>query len=89
MAKSTGIVLTATGISFANEWVQDPIHPNFRVLVAGGVVAVIFSGVEKINERAAVGLGILMFITVMITPFKGNSPAQTLMNWSIAKPKHP
>lgn len=86
MAKSTGIVLTATGISFGNEWIQDPTHPNFRILVAGGIVALIFSGVERINEQAGVGLSILMFITVMVTPFKGRSPAQTLLASTIAKP---
>lgn len=77
MAKSTGIVLTATMISFGNEWVQTN-KPNFRVLVAGGAVAVLFAGIESINEKAAVGLSVIMMITVLFTPFNKQSPAQTL-----------
>jgi hypothetical protein len=77
MAKSTGIVLTATGISFANSWLQTS-KPNFRIPVAGLVVALIFDGVEKINEQAAVGLSILMLVTVLVTPINGKAPAQTV-----------
>jgi hypothetical protein len=77
MAKSTGIVLSATGISFANEWVQTD-RPNFRVLLAGGAVALLFDGIEQVNKQIGVGLSVLMMITVIVTPFAGNSPAQEL-----------
>lgn len=77
MAKSTGIVLTATGISFTNEWL-DTGAPNFRVAIAGLGVALVFSGIEKVNERAAVGLSVIMLITVLLTPFNGHSPAQNV-----------
>lgn len=77
MAKSTGIVLTATTISFGNEWVQTN-QLNFRVLVAGSALGLLFAGVESLNEKAGVGLSVLMLITVLITPFNGKSPAQTL-----------
>jgi hypothetical protein len=77
MAKSTGIVLTATVISFANDWVQTN-KPNFRIAMAGMGVALIFDGIEKLNQRAAVGLSVMMFIAVMLSPMHGKSPAQTL-----------
>jgi glucokinase len=79
MAKSTGIVLTATAISFGNDWVQTK-SPNWRIPVAGLVVALIFDGVEKLNETAGVGLSIMMLITVLVTPMHGKSPAQTVLS---------
>jgi hypothetical protein len=79
MAKSTGIVLTATAISFGNDWVQSN-SPNWRIPVAGLVVALIFDGVEKLNETAGVGLSIMMLITVLVTPIHGKSPAQTVLS---------
>jgi hypothetical protein len=79
MAKSTGIVLTATGISFTNEWVQTNT-PNFRIVAAGLAVALIFDGIEKLNERAGVGLSIMMLIAALVTPIKGKAPAQTLLS---------
>jgi hypothetical protein len=77
MSKSVGIVLTATAISFGNEFIQTDTL-NFRIPLAGGLVALLFDGIEKINEEAAVGLSIMMFLTVLLTPFNGTSPAQML-----------
>lgn len=77
MARSTGIVLTATGISFANEWINTNT-PNWRIVAAGAGVALLFDGIEKINEEAAVGLSVIMLITVLVTPFAGKSPADTV-----------
>lgn len=76
MAKSTGIVLTATAIGFTNEWINTGT-PNFRIGMAGLGTALLFSGIERLNERAATGLATIMFITVMLTPFNGRSPAET------------
>jgi hypothetical protein len=84
MAASVGIVLTATAISFSNEWLSTGT-PNFRVGIAGLGVALLFDGIEKISEQAAVGLATIMLITVLVTPFKGTSPVQTVANWSGSK----
>jgi hypothetical protein len=84
MAQSTGIVLTATGISFSNEWYQTG-DPNIRILVAGLGVALLFAGVEKLNTRAGVGLGYIMLITTLLTPIKGKSPADTVVDWTTGK----
>lgn len=86
VAKSTGIVLTATGISFANEWAQTDT-PNFRVVMAGGAFSLLCAGIEEINKPVAVGLGTLMLITVLVTPFSGNSPMQELADL-IANPNN-
>jgi len=88
MAKSTGIVLTATGISFANEFVQsDGTNINIRVLFAGGLLALVFDGIEKVNEQAAVGLSVIALITVLVTPFSGKSPIQTLADMAVSQPQ--
>lgn len=81
MGASTGLVLTGTGISFANEWLSTG-EPNYRVGIAGLGIALLFDGIEKINQQAATGLGLIFLITVLVTPFKGLSPVQTVAQWS-------
>lgn len=78
MAKSTGIILVATGIGMGNEFVQG-FGLNIRMGVAGLGAALFLTGVEKINEQAAVGIAVIAFITVMLTPFKGKSPSQEVL----------
>jgi hypothetical protein len=78
MAKSTGIILTATAIGMGNEFIQGQ-GLNFRMGIAGLGAALFLSGIEKINEQAAVGLSVIVLITVMLTPFKGKAPAQEVV----------
>jgi hypothetical protein len=86
MAKSTGIVLAAGGISFANDWIEKVAQPkanetptpNLRIPVATLAVALVFAGIEQLNERAAVGLSWIMLITVLVTPIRGRAPVQNL-----------
>lgn len=75
MAKSTSIVLTATAIGMGNEFIQG-YGINFRMGIAGLGAALFVTGIEKINETAGVGLGVLVLITVLLTPFKGRAPSQ-------------
>lgn len=76
MGDSTGIVLAATAISFGNEWAQTN-QPNWRIPVAGLGTALILDAVEHFEPKIAVGLAMIMMITVIATPFNGHSPAQT------------
>jgi hypothetical protein len=78
MARSTGIVLTAVAIGMGNEFVQGE-GVNFRMGIAGLGAALLITGIESINETAGVGLAALVFITVMLTPFKGRSPSQEVL----------
>jgi hypothetical protein len=78
MAKSTGIILTATAIGMGNEFIQGE-GLNFRMGIAGLGAALFLSGIEKINETAAVGLSVIVMITVLLTPFKGKAPAQEVV----------
>lgn len=78
MAKSTGIVLTAGAISFGNDWWHSQTL-NFRIPVATLAVALIFSGIDRIEPKAATGLAWIMLITVLFTPpRKGKAPLFTL-----------
>lgn len=68
MAKSTGIIVTAGVITIGNEFVQKPgsIATFFKPAVAFLLTAMIFSGLEKLDEQAAVGLASIVMITVLI-----------------------
>ena len=79
MAASTGIVLTAASIAFANEWYQSGTIP-WRVAVGGALLTALEAGIEKISEPLALGLGTIMLITVLVTPFHGKSPLQEVSN---------
>ena len=76
MGQSTGIVLTATAISFGNEWLQTG-EINWRIPVAGVATALLFDALETVEPKIATGLAIIMLITAVATPFNGKSPAQT------------
>jgi hypothetical protein len=89
MAKSTGIVLTAVGIGMGNEFIQGH-GVNFRMGIAGLGAALFLSGVEKLNQTAAVGISVLLLITVFVTPFKGRrGPAQEILFLINSKSKTP
>jgi len=67
MAASTGIVLGATGIVVANEWIQTD-KLNWKAGAAGLVLTLFMAGAEKISQPLAVGLSSIMLVTVLITP---------------------
>ena len=83
MAQSTGIILTAGAITFGNEWVHSPAHPNWKIPIATLATAVIFSGIEKIPgaEPFAVGVAVIALIGTLLGSFTPGvpSPAQQLL----------
>lgn len=85
MGQSTPIVLAATGISFANEWVNTGT-PNFRVGIAGLGVALLLDGIEHFSPVGAKGLATIMLITVLFTPFGGKTPIQTVGTLAVSNP---
>lgn len=85
MAKAMGIVLTGTAIGVGNQFLQDE-GVNFRMGMAGLMAGLFLSGIEKLNEKAGTGLATIYLITVLFTPFKGNSPFQELAK--LTKPNH-
>ena len=89
---ATGIILTAGTITFANEWYQTG-KVNWRVPVATVLAAAVFDGLAHIDEKAAVGLSIVVLMGAMVTKFGGKSAAETVATFfqqSTAKDKiHP
>lgn len=85
MAASTGILLTAGAISFGNEWVHNPAHPNWKIPVATLVAAVMFAGLEHVpaGEPFAVGVASIVLVGALIGTFTPGvpSPAQQLLSY--------
>jgi len=85
MAASTGILLTAGAITFGNEWVHNPKHPNWKIPVATLAVSVIFAGIEKIPGAApfAVGVAAIALVGTLLGSFTPGvpSPAQQLIGF--------
>jgi hypothetical protein len=81
MLSSTGWVLAAGGMVAVNEAIFAPLveHKtpwtslNWRIVPATAVLALIIGGVEKVNAPFGKGLGMLVFLSVLIVPY-GNAP---------------
>lgn len=81
MSDSTGVVLAATAISFTNKWASTN-QIDLAIPVAGGFVALMLSGIEKLDRTAGVGLAWLLMINVLLTaPKNGTAPANTVLKW--------
>lgn len=81
MSDSTGIVLAATAISFTNKWASTN-NIDLSIPIAGGFVALLFSGIEQVSKPAGVGLAWLMMISVVLSPPKGGTaPPLTVLSW--------
>jgi len=81
MAASTGLILTAGVITLGNEWLQGG-GINWRVAAATLGSALVFAGLEKLDQQAAVGLATIVMITVLIGGVnpKYKSPAQEVLS---------
>jgi hypothetical protein len=67
VSKSTGIILTAGNITVGNDFAQGvALGKIVRPAVAFLGTALIFSGLEKLDQDAAVGLAAIVMITVLI-----------------------
>lgn len=86
MNSAAGIALTATTISFANDWYATD-DPDFRILVSGGLFSLFVAGLASLSSPAGTGLAAIMLIDVLVSPRKGKpSPLITLSNLTIAHP---
>lgn len=93
MARSTGVVLLAGGLTAANELIFAPLSGNspafkslnWRIVPATAGLALALAGLERIAPGFAVGLAWLTLGAVLIVPF-GNAKtplenALTLMGY--------
>ena len=76
-ATATGIVLIAGTMTFSNEWYQTG-KADFKVAVATMFAAAIFDGLARLDEKAAVGLSIMVLIAATATKFGGKSVIDTV-----------
>lgn len=85
MAASTGILLTAGAVTFGNEWIHNPKHPNWKIPVATLTISVIFAGIEHIPgaEPFAVGVAAIALIGTLLGSFTPGvpSPAQQILSF--------
>lgn len=77
---ATGIILTAGTMTFVNEWYQLK-KVNWRVPVATLLGAAIFDGLAHIDEKAAVGLAIIVLMGAATTKFGGKSAVDTIASF--------
>lgn len=74
---ATGIILIAGGITFTNEWYQT--HSlNWRVPIATVLAAAVFDGLAKLDDKAAVGVSIIVLIGAFVNRINGKSIADVL-----------
>ena len=82
MARSTGIILAAGGITLANEAIFAPLAGgkpitkgfNWRVVPATAFAAMALAGLEHLSEALAVGVAWIALITVLFARL-GKAPA--------------
>lgn len=83
MATAAGIILATGAITLINEGLSAPYEQgatdvlgsiNWRVIPATVVAAVIFAGIEQVNEAFGRGLAWVAFVTMLIAPV-GNGPS--------------
>ena len=80
MAASTGIILTAGGISFGNKWLLEHKSPDMKILLATGVAALMLAGAEHISKELAVGIAWIALITTILAPVGStNSPVTNML----------
>jgi hypothetical protein len=78
---ATAIVLVAGGATFVNEWYQTK-QVNWKIPVATLLIGAAIDGMSTINDRAAIGLSVIVLIGAVTTKFDGKSIIDTLSNVS-------
>lgn len=83
MAKSTGPILLAGGITFTNGWILDKQSPDFKILLATAIAAGGLSLMERVSPPLAEGIAWIALVTVLFTRVGGKqSPAENLLKIS-------
>lgn len=84
---AAGFVLTAGGIVLANDVIFAPMAegksafaaPNWRIVPATAILALVLTGFEKIAPQFGNMLGGLVFLTVLVVPVgKAPSPLENI-----------
>lgn len=87
MPSAAGIILTAAGITAANEAIFVPATTgkplwqdfNWRIVPATAVATLVLTGLEKVSEPLGRGLAYLALLAVLIRPMgKAPSPIENV-----------
>jgi hypothetical protein len=74
---ATGIILIAGTTTFATEWYNTK-KVNFKIPVATLLAAAIFDGFAKLDDKAAIGVSVIVLLGAFTTKWGGKSAAETL-----------
>jgi putative effector of murein hydrolase len=75
---AASIILIAGGITFTNEWYQTK-QINWKVPIATVLAAAIFDGLAKLDDKAAIGVSVIVLIGAFVNKVDGKSIADLLV----------
>lgn len=84
---STIIIIAAGTITFTNEWYQTK-QVNWRIPLATIIAGLVVDGVSHLNDKAAIGLSVMVFLGAITARFNGKSVVDTITT-SFSQPKTP
>ncbi|TDC20618.1 hypothetical protein E1265_21345 [Streptomyces sp. 8K308] len=90
MARTTGPILAIGGITVANQVIFNEEDMDWRVPIATGIAAMLFSLAERGWEKGAVSLAYLALLTSLIARIGGRpSPIESAAAWWGRGPAEP
>lgn len=90
MARSTGPILAIGGLTIANRVIFNDEEMDWRVPIATGIAAMLFSMAEKAWPKGAINLAWLALITSMfVRTGDSPSPIESAATWWQRGPRNP
>jgi hypothetical protein len=74
---ATGLILIAGTATFATEWYNTK-KVNFKVPVATLLAAAVFDGFAKLDDKAAIGIAVMVLLGALTTKWGGKSAVETV-----------
>lgn len=83
MARSTGVILAIGGITIANRTIFNDEPMDWRIPVATGIAALMFTGLEKAWNQGAVMLAWTALAAITLTRVESGvpSPVESALKW--------
>ena len=83
MSQTTGIILATAAITVANQSIFHDQPVDWRVPIAGGLVALVFNGAERIWPQPVVLLAWTGMVAVLLTRTTPGvpSPTESALTW--------
>jgi hypothetical protein len=83
MSRTVGPVLAIGGITLGNQVLLHNRPVDWRIPIATGISAGLFALLERLNEKAAVGLAWVALVTILLVRVDPKTPAplESLAAW--------